>query len=578
MAGDTYNDGDMTGTDLANYSKEEWDRAVEVRNVILKLLDLPRIIEADVEKYASDLQMSRSWLYELIGRFRAEGTVSCLVPKRPTGGRGQGRINSVHEQLIQEVIETTYLTTLKLKPAKVFKGYKSACKRRGIKPVSENTVRARINEVPARLAMKKRESGRKARDKFDPVVDEFPKPKWPLGVVQMDHTPTDIIVVDEELRQPIGKLNLTIAVDIYSRVILGYLMSLEAPSATTVALCLAHAVAPKGPWLKDRGIDAEWSMFGKMDVLHVDNGPDFKSEALKRGCDEHNIVLEHRPVKHPKYGGTVERLFETLNEEIHSWDGTTKSNIQAKGEYNSEGEACLTMAELERMLVRVITKIYHEEIHSKLLISPKLAWEEGIYGVDNKPGRGLPPRIRNEKRFLIDFLPLKHRTIQRYGFVWDYIHYYDPILRTYLDREDKRKFIIRRDPRDISKIYFFCPDTKQYYEIPYRNLDNPTVTLWEWTATRERLKQKGLNARDEDTIFEAYEENKLELEEAKHKTKRARRQFERTKQAERSHKRLAPEADQKPTRALPDRPAQLVDSDVDDDFDFDTTFDDIKHT
>ncbi|WP_417461212.1 hypothetical protein [Kordiimonas sp.] len=59
-------------------------------------------------------------------------------------------------------------------------------------------------------------------------------------------------------------------------------------------------------------------MFGKMDVLHVDDGPDFKSEALKRGCDEHGIVLVHRPVKHPKYGGTVERLFKTLNEQIHT--------------------------------------------------------------------------------------------------------------------------------------------------------------------------------------------------------------------------------------------------------------------
>ncbi|MFC4349518.1 Mu transposase C-terminal domain-containing protein [Kordiimonas lipolytica] len=567
----------LSGADLNTYSKEEWARALEVREAILHLLHLSKITESDVEEAAAGLNISRSWLYELINRFRNEGTVSCLIPRKPTGGRGKGRINSVHEALINEIVETTYLTTLKLKPSKVIKAYKTACKRRNLKPVSDNTVRARLQEIPARLAMKRRESGRKARDKFDPVVDEFPRPKWPLGVVQMDHTPTDIIVVDEELRQPIGKLNLTIAVDIYSRAILGYLMSLEAPSATTVALCLAHAVAPKAVWLRERGIHADWPMYGKMDVLHVDNGPDFKSEALKRGCDQHGIVLEHRPVKHPKYGGTVERLFETLNEEIHSWHGTTKSNVQDKGEYNSEEESCLTMAELERMLVRVITKIYHEEIHSKLLISPKLAWDEGIYGVDNKPGRGLPTRIPNEKRFLIDFLPLKHRTIQRYGFVWDYIHYYDPVLRTYLDREDKRKFIIRRDPRDLSKVYFYCPETDQYFEIPYRNLDNPSVTLWEWTATRERLKQKGLDARDEDTIFEAYEENRRELEEARIKTKRARRQYERTKQAKRSRKRLTPQADQKSTRSLQDKPSvQESISPEEDDFDFGATFDDIK--
>ncbi|WP_417461211.1 hypothetical protein [Kordiimonas sp.] len=98
-------------------------------------------------------------------------------------------------------------------------------------------MRSRIKSIPARTKIKHRESGRNARDKFDPVTGEFPRPKWPFGVVQMDHTPTDIAVVDEEYRQPIGRLNLTIAVDMYSRAILGYLLSLEAPSATTVALC-----------------------------------------------------------------------------------------------------------------------------------------------------------------------------------------------------------------------------------------------------------------------------------------------------------------------------------------------------
>lgn len=571
-------DKPLVGSDISSFSREEWERAVATKDVIVQLLALPRISEADIKAACEKLNISRSWLYTLISRWRADGSVSCLVPSPRSGGRGKGRITSVHEDIIRETLETEYLTNRKIKPKNVLRAYRLACKRRGIKPVSENTVRSRIRNIPARTKTKHRESGRKARDKFDPITGEFPRPKWPLGVVQMDHTPTDIVVVDEEYRQPIGRLNLTIAVDMYSRAILGYLMSLEAPSATTVALCLAHAVVPKVAWLKDRGIEADWPMFGKMDVLHVDNGPDFRSEALKRGCEEHGIVLAHRPVKHPKYGGTVERLFKTLNEQIHTWHGTTKSNPADRGEYDSDKESCLTMAELERCLVRSITQIYHEEIHSKILISPKLAWQEGIYGVDNKPGRGLPSRVKNEKRFLIDFLPLQHRSIQRYGFVWDHIHYYDPVLRSYLDREDKRKFIIRRDPRDISKVYFHCPETDQYYEIPYRNLDNPSVTLWEWNATRERLKQKGLEALDEDTIFRAYEENLRELEEARLKTKRARRQYERTKMARRSHKLLPAQADQKSTRTLnEDIVPPTVAPIEDDDFDFDATFDDIKH-
>jgi putative transposase len=43
----------------------------------------------------------------------------------------------------------------------------------------------------------------------------------------------------------------------------------------------------------------------------------------------------------------------------------------------------------------------------------------------------------------------------------------------------KRLFLIRRDPRDISVVYFFDPELNCYFEIPYRNTSRPALTLWE---------------------------------------------------------------------------------------------------
>jgi putative transposase len=60
----------------------------------------------------------------------------------------------------------------------------------------------------------------------------------PNEVWQIDHTIVDLIVVDEETRLPIGRPYLTIAVDIYTRMVAGFHLSLDAPSSASVGLCL----------------------------------------------------------------------------------------------------------------------------------------------------------------------------------------------------------------------------------------------------------------------------------------------------------------------------------------------------
>ena len=50
----------------------------------------------------------------------------------------------------------------------------------------------------------------------------------------MDHTPVDVIVVDERHRLPIGRPYVTVAIDVASRCVVGLVVTLEAPSATSV--------------------------------------------------------------------------------------------------------------------------------------------------------------------------------------------------------------------------------------------------------------------------------------------------------------------------------------------------------
>src|SRR5260370_32551 len=111
-------------------------------------------------------------------------------------------------------------------------------------------------------------------------------PEWPMTWWQSaaDHTPVDVIVVDERHRLPVGRPYLTIAIDVASRCVVGLVVTLEAPSAASVGLCLAHAAADKRPWLERLEAEAEaaWPMSGKPLVLYVDYAAEFKSDALRR--------------------------------------------------------------------------------------------------------------------------------------------------------------------------------------------------------------------------------------------------------------------------------------------------------
>jgi transposase InsO family protein len=72
-----------------------------------------------------------------------------------------------------------------------------------------------------------------------------PRTRQALGIVQIDHTLVDIVVVDEVLRESMGRPWITVAIDIATRVVLGFALRLDPPSATSVGLALTMACLPK---------------------------------------------------------------------------------------------------------------------------------------------------------------------------------------------------------------------------------------------------------------------------------------------------------------------------------------------
>lgn len=463
----------MNEQGILTLSTSAWQKAHLRRDLIVPLSKQNVIGQHAVAEVAQKLGLSSRQVYKLVRRCReGDGFVTDMASQPPRGGKGKGRLLEAVETIIQTTLHKRYLNRQKRSQMTIWKEITQSCRELGLKNPALNTIRLRIQRLDPYIVACKRE-GLNASRRFQSAGGKTSTVKAPLDQVQIDHSVVDIIIVDDISRHPIGRPYLTVAIDVYSRCFVGMIVTLEAPSATSVGLCLSHVVCDKRSWLERLKIDVPWPMGGKPHSLYLDNACEFKSEAFRRGCEQHGIDVRYRPPGQPHYGGIVERVIGTTMQRIHELPGTTFSNPMHKGDYDSDKHAILTLYDLERWLALAIVS-YHSTVHTTLKQPPALRWSESV-------SQGMQPLIvTNPRAFLIDFLPVIRRKLCRTGFLIDHITYYGDVLKPWIvKRHQLDQFIIRRDPRDISRIWVLEPDHHQYLEIPYRTLSHPAITLWE---------------------------------------------------------------------------------------------------
>ncbi|MGI4737224.1 MAG: helix-turn-helix domain-containing protein [Janthinobacterium lividum] len=511
---------------LASLSEAALAKARAKLRIIQPLLQEPRSQE-QVEQVARAHGRSPATIYRWLHAYHQTGSVLTLV-EQVRGGKGQPRLESPVEQVLQDGIEAYYLTTQRKTIAQVIRLIQQQCHQANLPVPGSSTIRRRIQARSAEEKVRRRGSPKQAREQFTPHKGSFPGADFPLAVVQIDHTLVDLILVDEYYRQPVGRPWLTVALDVFSRMVLGFYLSFDPPGAAGTGLCLAHAILPKELWLNKVGVVGEWPCWGVMTTIHADNAREFRGTMLQRACEKYGIGLEWRPVGKPHWGGHIERLMGTFMQEVHTLPGTTFSNTRERKDYNSEQKAALTLPEFEQWLTTFVVQVYHKRVHQGIQQAPYDRYQEGIVGSPRQIGTGLPARLTDELQVRVDFMPAEERTIQEYGVVIDHLHYYADVLRPYVNsldpestgkRPQKRKFLFKRDPRDISFLYFLDPATQQYHRIPYRNTAHPALSIWEFRKAREQaIAQLGEGISEQD-IFAAYDRmREVELA-AVHQTK-----------------------------------------------------------
>lgn len=530
---------------LDTYTDEQWTEARRKYEAIKDLVFRKRTIP-EVEEVAEKYDVTSMTIYRWVKTYEESEKVSSLISNKHKRGKKGSRIDPVANKVVEDVIEELYLTKQRTGFSKIYRTIESECKKLNIIPPNDQTVRNRIKAIDPKFAMKKRFSSKKANGEFGNFEGEYPEGNFPLEVYQIDHTPLDIIVVDSTFRKPIGRPYLTLAIDVYSRMVAGFYISLQAPGYFSVSQCLYNAFLPKDDFLKKYNIQGEWEIYGIPSKYAVDNGKDLIGLDMQRVCDEFGMVMTRRPVGRPQYGAHVERILGTINKEIHNLPGTTFSNIAQKGEYDSVKNATFTLDEITKWLTEFIVNVYHKRVHHGIGMTPKQKYYLGIFGDDENPGTGIPPIVEDKESIKIALLPTFHRTVQKDGITLDGITYYSDVLRTWINKKDdkgnKLKFKLKRDPLDIQKLYFFDPEIKEYFELNYRKLHAPKMTLWDMYAAKRYLKEHKVTDVHEDDIFDAYERlNEMEKEAKKKTTKHKLRKSKTPKMSDIKAKEKPPE-------------------------------------
>lgn len=399
-----------------------WDRALSLAKALAPYLtgELPIQVARSLAK---QFKITERHIRRLMARYCENPQTTTLVP-RP-GGRPPGLrlLDPRVEQLIQHVISKYYARREAASQSEVCERVRLMCHRLQLPPPNPKTVVSRIRaEDSFRLALK-RQGSKAARQRFEPRPGKLSS-RGALWLIQIDHTRVDInLVADDDPSHVIGRPWLTLAIDVETRAVVGYFLSMDAPSAISVAMCVAHVMLPKAENEIEPGL---WPMYGKPVCILVDNGKDLRSFAFQRGCEQHGIELEWRPVAEPHYGAHIERLMGTFMRRVHTLPGTTFSNVKQRGDYPSERKACLTLADFRAWLLEQICRGYHVRHHRGLGMPPLVAWERSFQ--DENGNCVLPAAPIERSTLRRDFYPFVYRRLQRTGVEFARSRYWDPAL------------------------------------------------------------------------------------------------------------------------------------------------------
>lgn len=431
-----------------------------------------------------------------------------LLPQHHKAGRKPQVLEGVVFDLVEEAIEEEYLTQLR-KPRE--EAFKAACilvqewNKGNPKAVPLALPKARqvykhIKSIAAFDVHAARYGHENAIKRFRAVKGPTCAVR-PLQRVELDHTVLDLIVLDDRTLLPLGRPTIAIAIDVFTRCVVGIYIGFEPPSVSTVGQCLRSALLPKLALVESvPRLLGSWNMYGLMDTLVVDQALENHAGAIDKigGCL--GIEIAWCGSKMPWQKGTVERFMLTLNRGFsHQIEGTTRSNIRDKDDYDAVGRAVCSFSAVRNGLIAWLVDTYHCKPHRALQMAPRGKWSSTISEDDIPLATDLhvlETLIRVPKT-----KPLTHKGIDcNVGLL------YNSDELTDLRKEFGAELEVTVYPSlsNLGSIIVEFDDADFRAEVPCLNPEYANgLTLWQHKATRRFAQQQGLGVASFEDMLKA---------------------------------------------------------------------------
>lgn len=373
---------------------------------------------------------------------------------------------------------------------------------------SERTIYRRFKRIDPYIVVKNKNGSKEANRKFKASGQSLISYGL-LAIVEIDTHEIDCIIIDQN-GNVLGRPQLCIAIDVYTRAIVGWHLCMLPPSATKTLLTLKNMLMR--PYIGKTG--------GLPTVIIPDNGCEFNNNALANFCNNFNITKSESQPYLPNNKAHVESFFKSLNESIiHKLRGTTYSSPLHRGDYDSIGNACYTLDTLRDLVNEWIENIYHKRVHSGTQQRPEKMWDDA--------SKILPPltipKLEVER---------KCRTVFRYKISKGQINlkglrYKSHALAT-LNSHFKEKVTVYVDQLDLSTIYVQDPFNKSNLIQADSIYPDATkdLTLAEWLEAKEIIREKYKSdpneIKNEETLYLARLNFLLKIQTLNKKNKRFR--------------------------------------------------------
>ncbi len=437
---------------------------------------------------------------------KSGGDRMALIPSNSRrGGRGSSKRNSMLQRspilrrIADDAIQSVYLTMARRPVSAVVRRVLEDLQRHNSRlPASQaipiprqKTLWQAVGRRIAQLdpwEVDRQRWGRHIADRRHAPTSRQHLAQRILERVEIDHSPLKVVVGTEA--GPIGQPWLTVLIDYYSRMIVGFCIGFDPPSYPVIMEALRNAILPKSS-IKDRfpRVQGDWPCFGIPEKLVCDRGSDLTSKDLERAAFQLNMELDFNPPRTPHFKGTVESFFDSLNDQlIASLPGRTFRSWERRADYNADDGPLVPYDTLVEVIHLHLIDVYSVSKHPTSSTTRLEMWQESA--------AEHPPCLPASPDDLIVLLAKRvERTLSPRGLELNGMFYNSDelmALRAELaaNNVEVERFQVRYNPWDLGHAWVLNPLDNRYLKITAVDAAMLGMTEYQWRVLRRAVRDK----------------------------------------------------------------------------------------